>query len=238
MRLSKIILMLFLMLLAAFCAAETDKESAVRRLVTQRLGPKEKITSVVKTPYSNFYEIRVGNDILYADEQVKYLFIGHVQDVTTSFDYTQARIDEINRIKFSDLPLSSAIKIVKGDGSRMLAIFEDPNCGYCKLLESSLQEINNVTVYIFLYSILSEDSITKSIDIWCSKDRVRAWSDWMLNGKITVSNRSCNVPYEKIIDFGKRWKVIGTPTIFFADGSRISNAVDAKSLEAKLSTIK
>ena len=103
-------------------------------------------------------EVRVGSDILYTDEKAKYLFVGRILDTKTYQDYTKARVDEMSKIKFSDLPLASAMKVVKGNGKRVIAVFEDPNCGYCKRFDKTLQEMDNVTVYTFLYNILSEDS--------------------------------------------------------------------------------
>src|SRR5207237_270147 len=117
------------------------------------------------------------------DAQAKYLFVGRVLDANTTKDYTRERVDEINKIKFADLPFDSAIKIVKGNGKRVIAVFEDPNCGYCKRLRQTLQEVDNVTVYTFMYNILAEDSAVKSRNIWCSADRNKAWDEWMLKGK-------------------------------------------------------
>ena len=151
------------------------------------------------------------------------------------------RLDEVNRIKFSDLPLDSAMKTVKGNGKRVIAVFEDPNCGYCKRFrQNALKEIDNVTVYTFMYNILSPDSIVKSRNIWCSPDRNKAWDDWMLNGKApaTVAGQLAPTRMKKSWPWASKLRVSGTPAIFFADGSRIPGAVDAKTLEQKFSTIK
>jgi len=220
--------------------AETAQEASIRKAIAPKLGEGATIDSVTKTPYSGLYEVRVGGDIFYTDAQAKYLFVGRVLDAKTTEDYTKARLDEINKIKFSDLPFESAVKTVKGNGKRVIAVFEDPNCGYCKRFrQTTLQEIDNVTVYTFLYNILSEDSAVKSKNIWCAANRNQAWDEWMVKGKAApAAPESCATPNEKIYELGRKLRVTGTPTIFFADGTRIPGAIDAKGLESKLATVK
>jgi thiol:disulfide interchange protein DsbC len=239
MKLIKVALTAFLGLAVSASFGETPKEAAVKKRIEARIGDKAKVDTVTRTPYSGLYEVRTGNDIIYTDEQAKYLFVGRVLDTKTFQDFTKDRIDEINKIKFSDLPLDSALKTVKGNGKRVIAVFEDPNCGYCKRFRQTLQDVDNVTVYTFMYNILSEDSAVKSKNIWCTADRAKAWDDWMLNGKTAAAApANCNTPNEKVLAFGQKLKITGTPTIFFADGTRIPGAIDAKALEAKLTSIK
>ncbi len=217
------------------------EEAAVKKLIEPRLGDRAKVLSVTKTPYAGLYEVRTeDNDILYTDKKAQYLFVGRVLNTTTYEDYTKARVDDISKVKFSDLPLDSALKMVKGDGKRVMAIFEDPNCGYCKRFRHTLQDLDNVTVYTFMYNILSEDSAIKSKNIWCSADRMKAWDDWMLNNKApTEAPANCLTnPNDKVLALGRKLKISGTPTIFFADGSRIPGAVDLPAVEAKLASIK
>lgn len=235
------IAMLLLSALAASCAsAQTPQEINIKKLIEPRLGDGVKVDSVRETPYGGLFEVRTGGEIMYTDKSAQYLIVGHVFDSKTSQDLTKDRIEEINKIKFSDLPLDSAVKLVKGNGKRVIAVFEDPNCGYCKRFrQGALKEIDNVTVYTFMYNILSDDSIAKSKNIWCAADRNKAWDDWMLNGKAApAAPASCATPHEKILALGQKLRVSGTPAIFFADGSRIPGAIDAKTLEAKLATIK
>jgi thiol:disulfide interchange protein DsbC len=222
------------------CAhAESSQEATIKKQIQPKLGEGAVIDSVTKTPYSGLYEVRVGSDIFYTDAQAKYLFVGRILDASTTEDYTKARVDEISRIKFADLPLESALKTVKGNGKRVIAVFEDPNCGYCKRFRQTLQDVDNVTVYTFLYNILSPDSAVKSKNVWCSADRNKAWDEWMLNGKAAAAApESCSTPNDKIKALGQKLRVTGTPTIFFTDGSRIPGAIDAKGLEAKLASIK
>lgn len=219
-------------------AAETAEETALRKLIQPRIGGDATIDSVTKTPYSGLFEVRIGTDIFYSDAQAKYLFVGRVIDTATMKDLTQERVQDLSRIKFSDLPLDSAVKKVKGNGKRVIAVFEDPNCGYCKRFHQTLEKVDNVTVYTFLYSVLGPDSVTKSRNIWCSADRSKTWNEWMLRGKVPpTAQAKCDTPHEKVMQLGRQLGVTGTPTIFFADGTRIPGAIDAKGLEDKFATL-
>ncbi|MBK4738195.1 DsbC family protein [Noviherbaspirillum pedocola] len=230
---------LALLVPALSALAENAQEAEVRKLIQPRLGPNTSITSVTKTPYSGLFEVRVGNELFYTDGLAKYLFIGRILDANTTEDYTKARVDEINKIKFSDLPLDAAIKTVKGNGKRVIAVFEDPNCGYCKRFRHTLKDVDNVTVYTFLYNILSPDSADKSRNVWCAPNRAKAWDDWMLDGKAApAAPASCNTPNDKVFALGQNLHITGTPTIFFTDGTRIPGAIDAKGLEAKFASVK
>lgn len=236
---SKLAALLAMGLITSCVGAETTVEANIKKAVEPRLSGA-KIESVRATPYAGLYELRVGGDILYTDKKGEYLFIGNVYELKTSRDLTRARVDEINKIKFSELPLDLALKQVRGDGKRVIAVFEDPNCGYCKRLrQTTLKEIDNVTIYTFMYNILSEDSFNKSKNIWCAADRQKAWDDWMINGKVPApAPANCANPNDKVVALGQKLRIQGTPAIFFADGSRLPGFVDAKTLEAKLASIK
>ncbi|WP_332854909.1 DsbC family protein [Duganella sp. S19_KUP01_CR8] len=240
MRMSKTVLLLLSALMASCVGAETPSTDAIKKLVEPRLGSNVKVDSIKETPYAGLYEIRVGNDILYTDKTGTYLFSGHVFNLTTSTDLTKERLEEINKIKFSDLPLDKAIKTVKGDGKRVIAVFEDPNCGYCKRFrQTTLKETDNITVYTFMYNILADDSFTKSKNIWCSPDRSKAWEDWMVNNKAAPdAAEKCESPNQEVLELGHKLSVSGTPAIFFADGTRVPGAIDTKALEEKLAKIK
>jgi thiol:disulfide interchange protein DsbC len=241
MRKSKPVLLLLSALMASCVGAETPPSTdAIKKLIEPRLGTNVKVDSVKATPYSGLYEVRIGSDILYTDKTATYLINGHVFNLTTGADLTRDRIDEISKIAFSDLPLDKAIKTVKGDGKRVIAVFEDPNCGYCKRFrQTTLKEVDNVTVYTFLYNILSDDSFVKSKNVWCAPDRNKAWDDWMLSGKAApVAAASCAAPNDEVLALGRKLGVSGTPAIFFADGSRVAGAIDTKTLEDKFGKVK
>ncbi|MYN46746.1 thioredoxin fold domain-containing protein [Pseudoduganella sp. FT93W] len=240
MSMSKLGLLLLSALMAGCVSAETPSTDAIRKLVEPRLGTNVKVDSVKETPYAGLYEVRIGTDILYTDKTATYLFSGHVFNLVTSTDLTKERLDEINRIKFSDLPLDKAIKTVKGDGKRVIAVFEDPNCGYCKRFrQTTLKDTDNVTIYTFMYNILAEDSFVKSKNIWCSLDRSQAWDDWMIRNKPAApASANCVTPNDEVLELGRKLGVNGTPAIFFADGSRVPGAIDSKMLEEKFAKIK
>jgi thiol:disulfide interchange protein DsbC len=224
---------------AGSALAQNSTELTIRQAIESRLGQGVKVDTITKTPYGGLYELRIGGDIFYTDAKGDYLFVGRIIDTKTSADLTRARVDEINKIKFADLPFDSALKMVKGNGKRVIAVFEDPNCGYCKRLRQTLAEMDNVTIYTFMYNILAEDSSVKSRNIWCSPDRAKAWDEWMLKGKAAPdAPANCTAPNDKIFALGQKLKITGTPTIFFTDGTRIPGAVDGKALEAKLASIK
>lgn len=219
-------------------AAQTPQETAVKKLVEPRLGEGVKVDSVTKTPYSGLFEVRVGSDVIYTDEKAQFLFVGNVIDAKSGTNYTRARTEELSKIKFSDLPLELALKMVKGDGKRVIAVFEDPNCGYCKQFRKTLAGMDNITVYTFMYNILSDDSTAKSKNIWCASDRNKAWDDWMISGKAaSTAPANCITPHDKVLALGQKLRVTGTPAIFFSDGTRIPGAVNAKGLEEKFASI-
>ncbi|GGX23344.1 DsbC family protein [Undibacterium macrobrachii] len=214
-------------------------EANIKKVISSNIGSGVKIDSVTKTPYGGLYEVRMGNEIIYTDDKAKYIFVGSIIDVKGTTNFTKQRTDELNRVNFSELPLDAAVKYVKGDGKRVIAIFEDPNCGYCKKFRKTLQGVDNITIYTFMYNILSDDSVTKSRDIWCSADRSKAWDEWMMNGKVApTAAASCKTPHDQVLALGKKYRVTGTPTVIFTDGSRLPGMVDVKALEEKFASLK
>lgn len=236
---TKLALLLATGLITSCVGAQNSVEATIRKAIEPRLGGA-KIESIKETPYGGLYELRVAGDILYTDKKGEYLVIGQVYDAKTTRNLTRERIDDINKVKFSDLPLEDAMKQVKGDGKRVIAVFEDPNCGYCKKLrQTTLKDLNNVTIYTFMYNILAPDSFDKSRNIWCSPDRMKAWDDWMINGKAApAAPASCQAPNDKVLALGQKLRIQGTPAIFFADGTRIPGAIDLPALEKKLDSVK
>ncbi len=236
---TKVAVLLATGLLASCVEAQNTTEATIKKALEPRLGGA-KIESVRETPYGGLYEVRVAGDILYTDKKGEYLFVGHVYDAKSTRDLTRERIDDINKIKFSDLPFDSALNQVKGDGKRVIAVFEDPNCSYCKRLrQTALKDLDNVTIYTFMYNILAPDSFTKSTNVWCAPDRAKAWDDWMINNKpAPQAPANCEAPNDKVLALGEKLRIQGTPAIFFADGSRFPGLVDLKAVEAKLASIK
>lgn len=204
-------------------------EASVKRAMEAKLGGK--VEGVSKTSYLGLYEVRVDGQIVYTDEKADYIFAGNIIDGKTMQNITQERLRKLSAIKFSDLPLDQAVKTVRGNGKRVIATFEDPNCGYCKRMAKDLQNLTDVTIYTFLYPILSPDSVDKSKSIWCSNDRAKTWNDLMLNGTAPTAGGSCENPVDKNLALGQKLKVTGTPTIFLSNGERIPGAVPVAQLE-------
>lgn len=226
-----------LVLAAGLALPALAQEANVKKAIEAKLGTT--VTSVTKSGYLGLYEVYFDGQIIYTDEKVTAIVAGNLIDGKTMTSVTEERMRKLNAIKFSDLPLNQAIKQVKGNGKRVLASFEDPNCGYCKRLAKDLAKLDNVTIYTFLYPILSEDSIKKSRQIWCSADKVKAWNDWMVDGKAPTGKDDCDTT--AIInnqEFGQKLRITGTPTIFFADGERVPGAVPLARIEQKLNSIK
>ncbi|RZI72512.1 MAG: DsbC family protein, partial [Variovorax sp.] len=151
---------------------------------------------------------------------------------------TEARVEKLSEVAFDKLPLADAFKIVRGNGKRKLAVFEDPNCGYCKHFERDMKNVDNVTVYLFLYPVLGPDSNVKSRNIWCSKDRAKSWNDWMTaEVKPETAAASCDAAaLDRNIAFGRRYNITGTPTLIFADGTRTPGAIPAAQVEKQLAS--
>lgn len=212
-------------------ASPADIE-AVGKLFAERFN-NPPVKAIRATPYG-LYEVQMGNEIVYTDRQVSFVFDGTLIDAKTRKDVTGERLEQLSRIVFDDLPFDLAFKQVKGSGERKIAIFEDPNCGYCKQLRQTLQKIDNLTVYTFPLPILSADSTLKVRNVWCAKDRGGVWDAWMLKGQVPPKADDCDVPIDKMLDLGKQLSVRGTPAIFFANGSRAPGAISQQELEQRL----
>jgi thiol:disulfide interchange protein DsbC len=184
------------------------------------------------------FEVQLNSEIFYTDANAKYLIQGEVIELASGQNLTEKRQADLNRIRWSDLPLSNAVKMVRGNGSRQLAVFADPNCGYCKRLEKTFQQLDNVTVYTFLLPILSADSVQKSKQIWCSSDATKAWVDWTINNTAPSGKGECATPIDKNLALAKSYGITGTPTIFFTDGSRFPGAVQLSDIEKKFASLK
>jgi len=228
-------------LLSAFATFAVADEASVKKAV-EAAYPKFKVEKVTKTPYAGLYEVFMGGQIIYTDEKLSFLIAeGRLVDPKTKKDITGERLEELTKIDFSTLPLNQAIKVVKGNGSRKLVVFSDVDCPYCKRLErNELSNITDVTIYTFLYPIeqLHPDAANKSKLIWCAKDRVKAWEDWILRDQLASSAGSCEVPLEKVGELARKIGVTSTPTLIFSDGKRMLGAQPHKEIERMLSAAK
>ena len=216
----------------------SNVERTIKTELQKKLGTSANVKGVVPTPVAGIYEVQVGNEIVYTDATAKYLIQGNLLELASGKNLTEIRQSDLNRIRWADLLPSNALKDVRGNGSRQLAIFADPNCGYCKRLEKALQPLDNITIYTYLIPILSPDSTQKSKQIWCATDPLKAWHDWMINGISPTGKADCATPIEKNQALAKTYSITGTPTLFFTDGSRIPGAAQVSDIEKKLASLK
>lgn len=224
-------------LLAAAAFGAVAQEAQIRKNLAERLPNLPKIDEVTRTTVPGLWEVRIGTDVMYTDDKGDHLIQGQIVDTRTKTNLTEARLNKLTAIDFASLPLKDAVVIKQGNGSRKLAVFVDPNCGYCKRFEKDLATIKDVTVYTFLYPILGPDSDVKSKAIWCAKDQGKTWREWMLNGVTPPRSMGgdCDTgALERNVAFGKKHRVQGTPALVFEDGTRVPGAVSAAEVEKQL----
>ena len=207
-------------------------EAAVRQALGKRF-PSMKIESIGKSTVPGFFEVFTGTgEIIYVDDKGSYMFAGTLIDIGRGVNLTDERMSKLTFVKFADLPMASSFKIVRGKGTRRVAYFADPNCGYCKKLEQDLIKLDDITIHVFPIPILSADSVDKAKSIWCSKDKGKAWLDWMLNGVPPTGGTSCDTAaIDKALDFARQKGVSGTPTLFFPNDQRVVGVVPVAQLE-------
>jgi thiol:disulfide interchange protein DsbC len=224
------------LLLAAMSLPALANETVIRKAFTERV-PALKIDEVRTTPMPGLWELRMGNEIRYTDATGTFLIEGgELLDLKAKKSLTGERVAQLNRVDFASLPFKDAVVWKSGNGKRRIAVFADPNCGYCKRFEKGLQELKDVTVYTFLIPILGGDSPEKSRSIWCAKDSTNAWLGWMLKGEQPPKSApGCD---DGVIDrnlaLSRRINVNGTPAIVLEDGNRIPGAVGPVELEKRL----
>ena len=209
--------------------------AAVKALIEAK-WPGAAVTNVARSPYFGLYEAQFDDRMIYTDAKVSYVVVGAIFDADTKQNLTDARLRQLNRVAWDQLPLDLAIKKVKGNGARKLAIFSDADCPYCKRLESEMKTLDNVTIYTFLFPIaqLHPDAARKSALIWCAPDRSKAWDEWFASGKLPNNKGDCATPLAKTAQLGQKYRISATPTLVFADGSMVPGAIPMDQLENEL----
>ncbi len=223
-------------LAATPATAVPDAVSAsIKVAVETWLAGKYKVDEVRRSPIPTMFEVRIGTDMIYVDEKGQFAFVeGQLVDIKNSRNYTKERQEELLTIKWSDLQTNLALTQVSGNGKRKIAVFEDPNCGYCKQLRKDLLKLTNTTVYTFVYPVLAPDSDLKSKKVLCATDKMTAWNDLMLNGKVPSNNGGCDQPLAKIKEMGGKMGITATPTVFFGNGKRLQGYIPPAQLEKML----
>ena len=211
------------------------QEATIRKNISERIPQIPKIEEISRTPMAGLFEVRLStNEIYYSDAEGNFLIQGNLIDTKNRRNLTEEREAKLSAIDFSALPLKDAITLVRGNGKRKLAVFEDPNCGYCKRFERDLSKVDNVTVYLFLYPILGADSADKSRNVWCAKDPASAWTQLMSRDQ-APANAQCNTAaIERNIELGRKYKITGTPTLIAQDGTRVPGAINTAQIEKLL----
>jgi thiol:disulfide interchange protein DsbC len=218
--------------LAPFAFAD---EAAIRKNISERVPNFPKIDEITKTAIPGVYELRVGTDILYTDEQGDHIIEGQMIETKTRANLTEQRVAKLTAIDFKTLPLKDALVWKQGTGERKLVVFADPNCGYCKKFERDLQAVKDVTVYTFLYPILGPDSSEKSKQIWCAKDNTKTWRDWMIKNTPIADSPACDTSaLSRNIALGRKHRITGTPGLVYEDGKMQPGAVGAEAVERQL----
>jgi len=222
--------MLFALMLPMAAQADDGAGSLEKRL--KDLYPATRIERVQTSEIPTIYEVTMGKNSAYTDATGRYFVFGHLYDMKTQRDLTAERMEKQQRIDFSQLPLGDAIKTVRGKGERVLAVFSDPDCPYCKRLEAELDKLDNVTLYIFPYPLegLHPEAVDKAVAVWCAPDRASAWADLMKTGKVPAK-RDCENPIQRNIQLAQRLGINGTPTMVSADGRMLPGAAPGDRIE-------
>jgi thiol:disulfide interchange protein DsbC len=221
----------------AFGATQAPKDApaTIQHALESRFGIS--VIDVKPAPLPGLYEVFTGDTIVYTDSTGDHMLAGPLVDTVSRRDLTAERMSERNTIDFDSLPFDRAIKTVKGNGQRKLAVFADPDCPFCRKLEGELQNVTNVTLYTFLLPIseLHADAVARSHAIWCSSDPSKAWTQWLLERKAPDNGAACKAdPVEELQALARTLHISGTPTMFLENGHRVAGAMSAAELNALL----
>jgi thiol:disulfide interchange protein DsbC len=221
---------------AAAAAAAADTATTLKNTIEKRF-PGSHVLDVQPSAMPGLYELFMGDQIVYADATGDYLIVGSMVDTQTHQNLTEARLNDHGKIDFGTLPVNRAIKVVKGNGSRVFAVFSDPDCPFCQELEKTLLSVNDVTMYVYLFPIASlhPQAPAKAHAIWCAKDRSAAWNQWMNEKKLPPATSCSGDPIDALQKLGDDLHINSTPTMFFANGRRVAGAIPLKDLQQLLS---
>lgn len=226
------------LLISTFLISCAYADDAALKKSIESAFPNMQVDNIKKTSFGGLYEVYMGGQIIYTDEKFSFLIVeGKLIEAKTKRNITTERMEDLTRVDFSKLPLDQAVKVVRGNGSRKLVVFSDPDCPFCKRLEQrELAGITDITVYTFLYPLeqLHPDAAEKSKAIWCSADRAKSWMDWVLKNQLVKGPTSCDNPLDSLAQLGRKLAVTSTPTLIFADGKRMLGAYPAAEIEKAL----
>jgi len=225
--------------LACISVAQAD-DAAIRKALEPKLGGV-RIDAILPTPIPGLFEVQFrtpeGVEVIYSDSTGNYAIQGSIYDFRADRNLTEERLRKLNVVKFDALPLDLAVKIQRGNGKRVLAMFSDPYCPYCQQFEKTLQQIDDVTVYVFMYPIIRPQNADHSKAVWCSPDRAKAWLDLALQSKRPAAAATCDNPVEKVLELGRSLRVNSTPTLILANGERIAGGLPVSDLRDLLDQV-
>jgi thiol:disulfide interchange protein DsbC len=233
---TRLIAVLALLLAAAGAAAD---EAKIRRVVEAALGGV-RVEGIQPAPLPGFFEVRFttreGPQIIYTDADASYIVEGSIYDTRNKRNLTEDRLRRLSAISFDALPLDLAVKVQRGNGKRVLAMFSDPYCPACRQFEQTLAQVGDITIYYFMYPVIRPELVEHSKAVWCSPDRAKAWLDLAARPKplVPAGDASCDTPIERVLELGKSLRVSSTPTLFFANGERLRGGLPAAQLRTML----
>ena len=241
LRMKKIVFLVVAML-TLFTLPAIAGEAEIRQALKARF-PNIRVEGVQPAPFAGLFEVRFqsqeGPQILYTDAQANFFIDGNLIEAKSGRNLTEERLQKLSAIEVSALPLELAVKVQRGNGRRVLAMFSDPYCPYCRRLEKSLLQIDDITVYVFMFPVIRPDAADHSRAVWCSKDRARTWLELAAaeKPKVPAASPSCPNPVDKVLELGRSLRVNSTPTLYFANGERVAGSVQAAELRAKLDQV-
>jgi thiol:disulfide interchange protein DsbC len=231
----KILFVLFALLALPALAGEAE----IRQVLKTKF-PNIRVDGIQAAPMGLFevrFQTQEGPQILYTDAQANFFFVeGSIIDAKSGRNLTEERLQKLSAIEFGALPLDLAVKVQRGNGRRQVAMFSDPYCPYCRRLEQTLLQIDDITVYVFMYPVIRPDNADHSRAVWCAPDRAKAWLELAASEtpKVPAGGANCANPVDKVLELGRSLRVTGTPTLFFASGERAGGGLPLGALRAKL----
>lgn len=231
-----------LMLVAALvvAAAAAADEATIRRVVEEKLGAGARVEGVQPTPIAGLYEVhlqsREGPQLVYTDENADHILLGTLYDAQRGRNLTEERMRQLTAIDFGTLPLDLAVKVQRGNGRRVLAVFSDPYCPACRQFEQVLAQVDDITIYYFMYPVIRPERVAHSRAVWCSADRAKAWIALAARAQPQVPSAKpdCETPVERVLELGRALGINSTPTLFFTTGERVRGGLRAPDLVAQL----